>query len=87
MSGHPHGPHAVLVLVGACAVRSMNVVVRGAGRLFGLLALPFLGGGGLRSFGATACYPGLWGGSFNVDGATQAFGWRYRVGVAGLVFG
>ena len=79
MSGHPHGPRAVLMLVGACAVRSMNVVVRGAGRLFGLLALPFLGGGGLWSFGATACYPGVWGRSFYVDGATEAFTWRSRV--------
>ena len=87
MGGHPRGPHAVLVLVGAYAVRCVNVVVRGVGRLFGPLALPFLAGGGLWAFGATACNTGVWGRSFNVDGATQALGWRYRVGVAGFMFG
>ena len=87
MDGHPRSPHAVLVLVGAYAVRCVNVAVGGVGRLFGPLALPFLTGEGLWASGATACYTGVWGRSFYMDGATQAFGWRYRVGVAGSMFG
>ena len=79
MGGHPRGPHAVLVLVGAYAVRGVNVIVRSVGRLFGPLAFPLLAGKWLWAFSAIACNTDVWGRSFYVDRATQAFGRRKRV--------